>query len=117
MVKSRDWYAPRRTKVWGQLANIDSYNNIDCLVQVDDLALVVNDRHGTDTELGEHVHDVKHCCLKSGCGNGSEWLLRSGFVDICADSELLNTCSEVLRYVAALMSDVSGVGVYSRSWR
>lgn len=103
-MKSSDWYAPRRTRVCRQLrSSFATYDDIHGLVEIDNLALIIDDRHGTDAELGEHVNNVEHGRLHRSRGNVSKRLLRRRVLDVSTDAQLANAEVEVLCDVAALL--------------
>lgn len=81
---------------------METYDNVHRLVKVNDLALVVYNGNSTDTDLGEHVHNVEHCRLHGGRRKVSEGLLGRGVLDVGTDTQLANAKGKVLRDVATL---------------
>jgi len=87
-----------------------AYNDIDGFVQVYDDTIVVDDGHGRDGALREHVDDVKDGSVEPGGGDGvigvgsiSECVWRRS--NICADSELAQGLVELRNVLCALDVD------------
>lgn len=81
-----------------------THDNVHSLVKVDHLSFIINNGNSTNSQLREHVHDVKDSGLKRGSRNGVERVLRCWVLDVGADAQLLDTSCQVLGDITALRS-------------
>ena len=50
----------------------DTYDDINGFVQVDNNAILIDDRNCRNTSFGKHVHNVEHCGVHGCSGYGME---------------------------------------------
>jgi hypothetical protein len=108
IVRSRAVCAPVLTIRYGSanlLRAFYTYYNIDSLVDVDDSAGRVNNRHRTNTPLGEHVNDIKDGSVERSGSERVELvsirILMIG-IDVGSNSPILDASSEILGDISTL---------------
>lgn len=121
IVKSRDWYTPRRTSVFEKRVRCsreeirDTYDNIHGLVQIDDHTVVVDNWDGGDGTFGEHVNDIEDGRFQGCCGYRPVRIGRVGCLwwkisrDIGADLKFTEGKVEVLYFSGTLEKKGEGV--------
>jgi len=87
--------------------SLETYDDIDRFVDIDDPTTRVDDRYGTDPTFREHVDDIEYSRVqRSRCKRVESIPIRPLVlgVHVCSNTSILDTPREVLGDISALPS-------------
>jgi len=89
------------------VSGLETYDDIDRLVDIDDPTARIDDRYGTNPTFREHVNDIENSRIQRGsCKRVESISIRPLMlrVHVRSNTSILNTPREVLGDISALLS-------------